>query len=197
MSASKIKIAALNHFANSGYEGTSLSAIASEVGIKKQSIYAHFANKDDLFLTVMNEVLIQEKEYIINFFIKNMQLSLEKKLFQFLQEYSNRYEEQADTKFLLRMGFLPPNHLYDQVMDNIYHYYDELEDILVELFKENKQSLNGAVSINDAVIAFIGLNDAVLVELLYSGNERFQRRLNAGWKIFWQGIASKGGYEYE
>lgn len=186
MSSSKIKQAALLHFATSGYSGTSLSIIASEVGIKKQSIYAHFKNKDSLFLTIMDEVLGREKEYIKQYFQDNKGSNLETNLYQLLIGYSERYHLQADTAFLLRMAFLPPVHLHQKVMKGVYTYYDEMEVILFSIFEKNKQHLS--VSVEDAVIAFIGLIDAILVELLYSGNERYQRRLQACWKVYWQGI---------
>lgn len=34
------------------YSGTSIAAIAKEIGIQKSSLYAHFANKEQLFLEV-------------------------------------------------------------------------------------------------------------------------------------------------
>lgn len=185
MSSNEIKKAGLFHFANSGYDGTSLSAIAGEVGIKKQSIYAHFANKDELFLTILNEVLATERTYIQDFFTKD-HTNLKVALFEFLQGFSKRYEMYDNTKFLLRMGFLPPTHLYQQVMDKVYLFYDDIEKVLIDVFEQNRDSLTEPV--NDVVTAFIGLYDTVLVELLYSGNERFQKRLHASWKIFWKGI---------
>jgi AcrR family transcriptional regulator len=190
VSSNKIKKAALFHFANNGYDGTSLAIIASEVGIKKQSIYTHFANKDDLFLTIMNEVLIREQEYIQHFFSTNAANDFKQTLYQFLQEYRERYKLHSNTKFLLRMGFLPPAHLLEQVMDSVYSYYDEMERILINFFEVNRHLLT--IPVMDAVIAFIGLSDSILVELLYSGDERFQRRLQASWNILWQGMTTKG-----
>lgn len=49
MKSEGIKDAALKYFTLHGYEGASLSLIAEDVGMKKQSIYAHFKGKDDLF----------------------------------------------------------------------------------------------------------------------------------------------------
>jgi AcrR family transcriptional regulator len=86
VSSNKIKKAALFHFANSRYDGTSLAIITSEVGIKKQSIYTHFANKDELFLTLMNEALIREQEYIRHFSTMNAFKDFKHTLYQFLQE---------------------------------------------------------------------------------------------------------------
>ena len=177
------------HFANSGYDGTSLTIIASEVGIKKQSIYTHFANKDELFLTIMNEVLIREQEYIRHFFTMNAFKDFKHTLYQFLQEYRERYNLHSDTKFLLRIGFLPPAHLLKQVMDSVYSYYDEIEKISIEFFEMNRHLLTSPVM--DAVIAFIGLIDSILVELLHNGDERFQRRLQASWNILWHGMTLK------
>lgn len=190
MSSNEIKKAALFHFANSGYDGTSLAAIAGEVGIKKQSIYAHFANKDELFLTIWNEVLMAEKTYVQDYFKNSHPLNLKQKLYQFLHGYSKRYEMYTNTKFLLRMGFLPPSHLHQHIMDSVYHYYDEIENILIEVFEHHSTSITTPV--NEGVIAFLGLYDSVLVELLYSGNERFNRRLDACWKVYWKGICAKG-----
>ncbi|GAA3322064.1 hypothetical protein GCM10020331_040450 [Ectobacillus funiculus] len=45
MTATRIKEAALARFAQFGYEGTSLSDIAHDVGIKKPSLYSHFTGK--------------------------------------------------------------------------------------------------------------------------------------------------------
>lgn len=51
----EIKEAALKYFTIHGYEGAPLSLIAEEARMKKQSIYAHFKGKDDLFLQVLRD----------------------------------------------------------------------------------------------------------------------------------------------
>jgi len=189
MSATKIKQAALIQFANDGYDGTALASIASAVGIKKQSIYTHFANKDQLFLTVLQEVLDREKKSLATFFQQTEDLKFDEALYQFVNRYNIQYEVNPDTKFLLRMCYLPPSHLYEKVMTSIYKYFDEIEEIMTKFFLNKAKGLS--VSIKEAVIAYIGLIDSVLVELLYSGRERFERRLAACWKIYWRGISER------
>ena len=49
--------AALELFAVNGYEATSISQLADAVGIRKASLYSHFANKKDILDTVVETVL--------------------------------------------------------------------------------------------------------------------------------------------
>ena len=49
--------AALDLFAVNGYEATSISQLADAVGIRKASLYSHFANKQDILDTVVATVL--------------------------------------------------------------------------------------------------------------------------------------------
>lgn len=68
MTANRILEAALEHFAESGYEGAALSDIARQVGIRTPSIYAHFKNKDDLFLSVIDKAVADQLERLAAYF---------------------------------------------------------------------------------------------------------------------------------
>lgn len=65
MKSDEIKEAALKYFTIHGYEGASLSIIAEEVGMKKQSIYSHFKGKDDLFCKFYE--MRKRQNYLQNF----------------------------------------------------------------------------------------------------------------------------------
>ncbi|QNG60515.1 TetR/AcrR family transcriptional regulator [Metabacillus idriensis] len=186
MTSDQIKEAAIRHFAAQGFEGASLAAIANEVGIKKQSIYTHFKSKDELFLAVMTEVLNKEVEYIKKYFVPSDTKPLKNVLYQYLAEYSNRYEKDDNTKFMLRICFLPPSHLYEEVMNHVYSYLDTFEELLTAIFT-NEHVIS--VNVSEAAIAYMGLVDAVLVEMLYGGKERFNKRLPPCWNVFWNGIS--------
>ncbi|PGT85340.1 MULTISPECIES: TetR/AcrR family transcriptional regulator [Bacillaceae] len=188
MSAIEIKHSALQQFAMHGYDGTSLSLIANDVGIKKQSIYSHFTNKDELFLTILAEVIEDEKNYLLTYFSENEKLELRSKLYHFLTNSCQRYEREASMKFLLRNGYLPPSHLHGQVMDSLYSYYDEVESIVINNLQSHQPEL--AFPLKEVAVSYIGLFDSLLIELLYGGFERFQRRLNACWNIYWKGISN-------
>jgi TetR/AcrR family transcriptional repressor of mexJK operon len=45
--------AALTLFASDGYERTSVDAIAAEAGVSKRTVYSHYGDKENLFLSVV------------------------------------------------------------------------------------------------------------------------------------------------
>ncbi len=57
--------AALELFSVNGYEATSISQLADAVGIRKASLYSHFANKQEILDTVISTVLSGYAEHSI------------------------------------------------------------------------------------------------------------------------------------
>lgn len=55
----KILDAALDLFSTQGFEATSVSQIADEVGIRKASVYSHFASKQEILDNLLEAVLKQ------------------------------------------------------------------------------------------------------------------------------------------
>ncbi len=52
----QIEVAAMKLFLDTGFEETSMDAIASEANVSKRTVYSHFPNKESLFLDVMKEM---------------------------------------------------------------------------------------------------------------------------------------------
>lgn len=55
----KILDAALDLFSTQGFEATSVSQIADEVGIRKASMYSHFASKQEILESLMHDITEQ------------------------------------------------------------------------------------------------------------------------------------------
>lgn len=105
MKSDEIKDAALKYFTIHGYEGASLSLIAEEVGMKKQSIYSHFKGKDDLFLQVLHDAKETELSSKLQYFSKVDKKNPEKVLYGFLQLIIDLFQKNEQLKFWLRMSF--------------------------------------------------------------------------------------------
>jgi AcrR family transcriptional regulator len=191
MTSNQIKEVALNHFAKKGYEGTSMAHIAEDVGIKKQSIYTHFKGKDELFLHVCRDVFADELRFIISFIDNNRTQPIENFLFDFLVQYKVRYEKNDNTKFWLRTSFFPPNHLYEQVMNDVNEYLDKTEELLLPIFEKamTEEKLSPTIGAKRATVAFLAVLDGIFVEMLYGGPERLKKRLDASWYLYWRGLS--------
>lgn len=61
----EILTAALDLFSTQGFEATSVSQIADAVGIRKASLYSHFASKQDILEALVAQVLEQYDQHSI------------------------------------------------------------------------------------------------------------------------------------
>lgn len=190
MTATRIKEVALTHFAKNGYEGASLADIATDVGIKKQSIYTHFKGKDELFLALFVEVLAKELNFVQTYLDSNKHLSIDQLLYGFLIQYQDRYEQDDNTKFFLRVAFFPPSHIYDEIVKQGYGYLDTIETMIMPLFDQalHNGTISPEVSSEKATIAFSAVLDGMFVELLFGGSARSMKRIESSWFVFWRGI---------
>ncbi|WP_077622594.1 TetR/AcrR family transcriptional regulator [Sediminibacillus massiliensis] len=191
MSAVKIRDVALSHFANYGYEGASLSEIAKEAGIKKPTIYSHYKGKDDLFLTVVRYVFDVERRRILVYFQTSKHKSMKAKLKGFFDFIEEGFNQSNTVKFLLRMCFFPPWNLKFEVAKIVNAFIEGMQRLLKKLMQNHQESgeLNG-VDIHNASLAYITLIDGVVIELLFTGKNKYFERVNASFPIYWQGITS-------
>ncbi|MDM5359353.1 TetR/AcrR family transcriptional regulator [Peribacillus sp. ACCC06369] len=193
MKSNEIKEAALKYFTIHGYEGASLSLIAEEVGMKKQSIYAHFKGKDDLFLNVLRDVKETELSSKLQYFSKVDSKNPEKDLYGFLQLIIDLFQKNEHLKFWLRMSFFPPAHLEKAIVEEVMDIEEKVQAILERKFQD---WINAKLIVGDAAItptyAFLGVVDSIMLELVYGNDEkRLKDKLAASWKVFWRGISQK------
>lgn len=193
MKSNEIKEAALKYFTIHGYEGASLSQIAEEVGMKKQSIYAHFKGKDDLFLHVLRDAKETELSSKLQYFSKVDSKNPEKDLYGFLQLVIDLFQKNEHIKFWLRMSFFPPAHLEKEIGQEVIDIEEKVQAILECKFQD---WINAKLIVEDAAItptyAFLGVVDSILLELVYGNDEkRLKEKLAASWKVFWRGISQK------
>lgn len=187
----ELKEAALKYFTIHGYEGASLSQIAEEVGMKKQSIYAHFKGKDDLFLQVLRDAKQTELNTKLQYFQPLDSADPQKDLYGFLQMVIHLFQKDEHLKFWLRMSFFPPAHLAKEIEEDVLDIERQVQAVLEEKFQ---QWLDAKLVVGESALiltyAFLSMVDSILLELVYVGEEkRLSERLDASWKVFWRGIS--------
>ncbi|MBH0173477.1 TetR/AcrR family transcriptional regulator [Fictibacillus sp. 23RED33] len=193
MTYDQLKQTALIQFAQLGYEGASLSVIANEVGIKKQSIYTHFKSKDDLYLQTFHEATDCEIDFVKQFIEDQESLQLREVLSKFLTEYLERFEKNNNMKFFMRTSFYPPVKHDEVIKAGSNRFVDRLESLFTALFEQHSDELRHDVTPETAALAFLTMLDGLLVELIYGIPERLQKRSKQSWSVFWWGISIESG----
>lgn len=183
LTALRLQEAALARFSIQGFDATSMNEIARDVGIKKPSIYAHFRNKDDLFLSLIPLVIGKELEHARNTLRGGVDIKLQMLLY--LKGIQERYEQSNSVGFLLRNLFMPPAHLYEAIMTPLHAFMDELENIIrMAITQSPFMSPTAPLDAETLTITFMSVIDSLQSELLYGGPEKYQRRLEAIWSVF-------------
>lgn len=186
--------AALVSFAENGYEGTSLAHIAKAVGIKKPSIYAHFENKDALYLTIVKEALRKQKRTIITYFAKNKDtVSLKEQLHEFLWWIAAQIEQHPDVHFIYRITYFPPASLEREIFELVDPFLHDLEKLLHRYIERYIAKYGVTLSEDPSAVAlcYMTMLDGSILELFFTGKSSFERRIKASWTIFWKGIGGE------
>ncbi|MFJ2618860.1 TetR/AcrR family transcriptional regulator [Glutamicibacter sp. NPDC087344] len=173
-SALKICEVAVKHFAQFGYDASSLAAIAEAAGMRKPSLYAHFAGKDALFLQVLEIALTQEKQVIRTTLVPSAQ-HLELPGFVYLDGLEQRYADSSNFRFLLRTVYAPPVALREEIITKFHGYESELRQFFAA-------GMGPSVSENHAKLlteAFLGVVDSLQVELIYNAPQTYRARKEA------------------
>jgi AcrR family transcriptional regulator len=147
MTLERIKQASLMLFSVRGFDGTSLQAIAQQVGIQKPSIYTYFTSKDALYLELLHDSLTKELDFARQLTEIRSDGAFKQVLLQFLSSFIDRYESEPNVSYMLKTFLYPPQHLQAPIQDLRNHYIDELEQILFTLFSERPADQKFYVSI--------------------------------------------------
>ncbi|MED0587419.1 TetR/AcrR family transcriptional regulator [Bacillus subtilis] len=193
MKRNKIIEVALKYFTIHGYEGASLSQIAKEVGIKKQSIYTHFHGKDDLFLQALRDAKETELSLKLQYLNKMNLQDPKRALYEYLQFVIDLFQEKEQLKFWLRMNFYPPAHLANTIEKEVIDLVEKERTILERIFQELIDADEISVkTVKTPYFAFLGVVDSIMMELVYrKDDKRLKDKLEASWTVFWKGISKE------
>lgn len=193
MTKNKLKEVAMRLFGEKGYEGTALSEIAKEVGVKTPAIYAFFENKEDLFMTVFREAMLSYNTYIQELSEAQQVLSAKDSLRGILSRQYEFYQKSPDaSKIVLRYVVFPPAFLKDTIQD-AFLQSDEMLTQIIEQFI-NKGIAEGVIrdqSVEQLVDAFLNLMDGLSMQYFYYTSKGiYERKLNHAFEMYWNGASS-------
>ncbi|MEL3974240.1 TetR/AcrR family transcriptional regulator [Rossellomorea oryzaecorticis] len=190
----RIKKTALRLFGQKGYEDTSLHAIASSVGIKKPSIYNHFANKEDIFSAVLDDLLFTETTAYHQLHQEMKQGLPKANLKQLFDLYCSRLMTTEEALLWKRVTFFPPPQFKKIIEEKFFQFEDTITCILSAIYEDALElNILQEVDKKDFVASFLCLVDGIFLEHHYYSEDIFQQRMNAVWRVYTLGIFNGKG----
>jgi AcrR family transcriptional regulator len=189
----KILQAAFELFSKGHYNSVALSQIAEKAGIKKASIYAHFASKENLFLEVFDNEIKRVCHNVQKIMNDNKDSETEIILQQFLIRSIEYIRENAPVGgFWSYLLFVTQHDLHDQIIIRINEFRGYMGNILVELIRKGIDK--GEISnqnLDDLVYSYVCLLQGNLIMELNSKVFHMDK-VNNSWNYFWRGVKSTG-----
>lgn len=179
-SAQKICAVAVEHFADFGYDASSLAAIAEQAGMRKASLYAHFAAKDALFGAVMSIAMDEERSAANRAFASEPDAPLPGGAH--LHALKDRYTVSPHFRFLIRTVYAPPVALRDEIIAQYRAFEADLRSLFVQALPDGLNQQRATMLAE----AYLGIVDSLQVELIYNSAESYQSRFDALWGLLRQ-----------
>jgi AcrR family transcriptional regulator len=193
LTKNKLKEVAMRLFGEKGYEGTALSEIAKEVGVKTPAIYAFFENKEDLFMTVFREAMQSYNTYIQELSEEQKVLSAQESLRGILSRQYEFYQKSPEaSKIVLRYVVFPPAFLKETI-EEAFLESDAMLTKIIEQFisKGMEEGVIRDQSVQLLADAFLNLMDGLSMQYFYYTSKGiYERKLNHAFEMYWKGASS-------
>ncbi|SFT25089.1 TetR/AcrR family transcriptional regulator [Paenibacillus sp. BC26] len=192
MTANRLKQAALTLFADSGYEGVSLSEIAKSVGIKTPSIYAHFDSKEQLFIELLEDAIREEREKFLLLLQGMEDHPPIERLYAVFLFYTDLDQITKGQSFLKRTMLVPPRHLESRLSQYFTTYEEEVTVYVSALLRGSSNGGTlGEEQAERLLALFYALIDGLLVEHKLYDSALYRKRQEQLWS--WLREALKPG----
>jgi len=179
----------LELFAQKGYEGTSMSDIATAVGIRKASIYSHYKGKEEIFQAVFSSIVEEHSNFLNEFFETLNGLSAEKKLETIFRGYISYCKDNRNIDFWNRFYYFPPESLRTLIHDTTHETEAVMESEINTSIKEGMDK--GYIKeggVKEIGIAFYYMMIGFMLSLSFYEDKDMEKDLTACFNTFWDGI---------
>jgi AcrR family transcriptional regulator len=178
----------MREFSLYGYDGASLSSIATSAGIKKSSIYNHFSNKQALFLGVVDAVYEAYIEHLKAAAGPGSSMSLK----ETLENTAVYLANEENGRFYLHFVLFPPPALQQEIRSRFLSFEEDCSKIFRPRFEAMiHEGLIQEQSLDALLDSFYCLMDGICVQRLYYDEKLWNRKYKAAWEVFWNGIGGK------
>ncbi|NLB89244.1 MAG: TetR/AcrR family transcriptional regulator [Syntrophomonadaceae bacterium] len=195
----RLKEAAFSLFAAHGYESTTMSQIANAVGIKKPTLYSYYESKEELFLSVFNEVAEEYRQHIGQILEEALQMeSTKDQLYHVFRGYITYFAQNPElSAFWNRILIFPPASLKEELFIQISNLESGLYERVAEIIQAGMDwgDLRHNVVL-DTLFSFYCLREGLLLAVLLNPDLE-PRKIEVVWENIWYGIGNYRGVVHE
>lgn len=186
----KIIQAGTQCFASNGYKATTMSEIASLVGIKKPSLYAHYQNKEALFLDVFNNEIEGYLQFVQSRIDEKRGQSVKEQLQDLFLIHSINEDNEISTLFYYRFVNYPPAELKESILEQYRKADASLFSVLGDVWNEGKKrgEMDKELSNDHIYNTFFALIDGLANEMSLYDYKQMKERSELVWEVFWRGV---------
>lgn len=190
MTSKRIQEIALKFFAEKGYDATTLADIAGEIGIKKPSIYAHFASKMDLFLVIVETAKTDYHDCWQQAIVKTAHLPADQHLYQLFLAVSQYFvADKVKMAFWVRLWMFPPANCPTDIFPSLKKLNKHFVDKIATIFEEGIQAgILRETSPTELASSYFCLLDGYLMRAICDHDSDYGKRLPQIWQCFMLGI---------
>ena len=127
---------ALSLFMTKGYEGASMSDLAAATGIRKASLYAHFASKEEIFSGVFTGVVEEYREKIQSLIVRRADESALTRLERMFRAFLRYCHNNARMYFWDRYFYFPPAFIKERMERETKETQDEFQQAIQAAISE-------------------------------------------------------------
>ncbi|AZS13955.1 TetR/AcrR family transcriptional regulator [Paenibacillus lutimineralis] len=194
MTRNRLREAAMKLFGEKGYDGTALSEIAKEVGVKTPAIYAFYENKEDLFMTVFREAMQLYNTFIQELLKDQRSFGAKESLHRVLTRQYEFYQQNPEASLIvLRYVIFPPTFLKETIEEAFLQSDELLTNIIEQLIKQGiEEGVIREQPVQLLVDAFLNLMDGLSMQYFYyTSREVYERKLNHAFEMYWNGATTR------
>ncbi|WP_312934085.1 helix-turn-helix domain-containing protein [Pseudomonas sp.] len=182
-SAARVCEAAIGHFATYGYDASSLNEIAQLAGMRKASLYAHFVNKDALFVAAFESALAAEALFVESAYREEAAAQVAPGHWLVLN-LPERYQTSDNLRLILRTAFLPPTDVKASVTASFERHLEEIREGFSQALRSRFDwAQRDSTRVEIYADAYLGIIDSLHVELMYADPAIYARRAASLLKI--------------
>jgi AcrR family transcriptional regulator len=189
----RLRTVAAELFAKRGYGGTSMSDIASRVGVRKASLYNYYASKEALLMELLEGSIETWRE------ASRPALegpgTLEQRLWRHLRavvEFTAQHPHEAAIVRLAatQIGGKLGRRVQKFLMRYHSDYVEQLAGLIEDARKRGEVEVADAVDVSLLWRAFV--DGLIINQLVRAGKwDPFQDRLDALWALLWRGVSGQ------